>query len=117
MHHLVMGITAHVDSGKTTLAEAMLYKAGEIRKLGRVDHGDAFLDSDAMERARGITIFSHQAQMRLGDTEITLLDTPGHVDFSAIMLIQLYQFQTVHFAPPMKSCSDTLSNFTSLFST
>lgn len=83
MHHLVMGITAHVDSGKTTLAEAMLYKAGEIRKLGRVDHGDAFLDSDAMERARGITIFSHQAQMRLGDTEITLLDTPGHVDFSA----------------------------------
>ena len=76
-------MTAHVDSGKTTLSEAMLFTAGEIRKLGRVDHGDAFLDTDPIERSRGITIFSKQAVMRLGGNEYTLLDTPGHVDFSA----------------------------------
>ena len=74
---------AHVDSGKTTLSEAMLYRAGVIRKLGRVDHRDAFLDTDALERARGITIFSKQALLDAGQTHITLLDTPGHVDFSA----------------------------------
>ena len=80
--HLVVGILAHVDSGKTTLSEAMLYRAGAIRKLGRVDHKDAFLDTDALEKARGITIFSKQALLTVGKTEITLLDTPGHVDFS-----------------------------------
>ena len=83
MKKLVIGILAHVDAGKTTLSEAMLYTGGSIRKLGRVDHQDAFLDSDAMERERGITIFSKQAVLSLGETEITLLDTPGHVDFSA----------------------------------
>ena len=79
--HLVVGILAHVDSGKTTLSEAMLYRAGAIRKLGRVDHKDAFLDTDTLEKTRGITIFSKQALLTVGNTEITLLDTPGHVDF------------------------------------
>ena len=79
---IVLGILAHVDSGKTTLSEAMLYRAGAIRKLGRVDHGDAFLDTDSLEKARGITIFSKQALLTAGNTSITLLDTPGHVDFS-----------------------------------
>ena len=83
MKRLVMGILAHVDAGKTTLSEAMLYRAGEIRRLGRVDHGDAFLDTDTLEKERGITIFSKQAQLRLQGAELTLLDTPGHVDFSA----------------------------------
>ena len=80
--HIVLGILAHVDSGKTTLSEAMLYRSGAIRKLGRVDHKDAFLDTDALEKARGITIFSKQALLTTGSTDITLLDTPGHVDFS-----------------------------------
>ena len=80
---IVLGVLAHVDSGKTTLSETMLYRAGVIRKLGRVDHRDAFLDTDALERARGITIFSKQALLDAGQTHITLLDTPGHVDFSA----------------------------------
>ena len=79
---LVVGILAHVDSGKTTLSEAMLYRAGSIRKLGRVDNKDAFLDTDTLEKARGITIFSKQALLKTGSTSITLLDTPGHVDFS-----------------------------------
>ena len=79
---LVVGILAHVDSGKTTLSEAMLYRAGSIRKLGRVDNKDAFLDTDTLEKARGITIFSKQALLKTGSTNITLLDTPGHVDFS-----------------------------------
>ena len=79
---IVLGILAHVDSGKTTLSEAMLYRAGVTRRLGRVDHKDAFLDTDALEKARGITIFSKQALLTAGDTDITLLDTPGHVDFS-----------------------------------
>ena len=79
---IVLGILAHVDSGKTTLSEAMLYRSGAIRKLGRVDHKDAFLDTDTLEKARGITIFSKQALLTAGDTDITLLDTPGHVDFS-----------------------------------
>ena len=78
-------ILAHVDAGKTTLAEAILYRTGTLRRLGRVDHQDAFLDTDAMERARGITIFSKQAKFALGDFDVTLLDTPGHVDFSAEM--------------------------------
>ena len=79
---LVVGILAHVDSGKTTLSEAMLYRSGTIRKLGRVDHKDAFLDTDALEKARGITIFSKQALLNVKNTALTLLDTPGHVDFS-----------------------------------
>ena len=79
---LVIGILAHVDSGKTTLSEALLYCTGTIRKLGRVDHKDAFLDTDALEKARGITIFSKQALFTAGNTDFTLLDTPGHVDFS-----------------------------------
>ena len=82
---LVVGVLAHVDSGKTTLSEAVLYRAGAIRRLGRVDHRDAFLDTDSLERARGITIFSKQALFQLdgGRTQIAWLDTPGHVDFSA----------------------------------
>lgn len=82
---IVIGIVAHVDSGKTTLSESMLYLSGKIRKLGRVDNQDAYLDTYALEKARGITIFSKQAQFELGDTQITLLDTPGHADFSAEM--------------------------------
>ncbi len=85
MKKLVIGILAHVDAGKTTLAEGMLYLTGSIRKLGRVDHKDAFLDTYEMERARGITIFSKQAVFHFKDLEATLLDTPGHVDFSAEM--------------------------------
>ena len=89
MKRLVVGLLAHVDSGKTTLAEGLLYRAGVLRKLGRVDHRDAFLDTDSQERARGITIFAKQAVLTLpaadgaDETELTLLDTPGHVDFSA----------------------------------
>ena len=79
---LVIGILAHVDSGKTTLSEALLYGTGTIRKLGRVDHKDAFLDTNVLEKARGITIFSKQALFTAGDTDFTLLDTPGHVDLS-----------------------------------
>ncbi len=85
MKKLVAGILAHVDAGKTTLSEALLYRGGALRKLGRVDHKDAFLDTDAMERERGITIFSKQAELEVGELSITLLDTPGHVDFSAEM--------------------------------
>ena len=85
MKKLIIGILAHVDAGKTTLAEGLLYTCGTIRKAGRVDHGDAFLDNGDMERKRGITIFSKQARIRWKDVDITLLDTPGHVDFSAEM--------------------------------
>lgn len=85
MKKMVIGILAHVDSGKTTLSESMLYVSGKVRKLGRVDHGDAFLDTYELEKSRGITIFSKQAVFELGDKSITLLDTPGHVDFSAEM--------------------------------
>lgn len=83
MKRLVIGMAAHVDAGKTTLAEAMLYKAGAIRHCGRVDNGDAFLDNNPIERERGITIFSKQAILSINDCEITILDTPGHMDFSA----------------------------------
>lgn len=85
MNHIVIGMLAHVDAGKTTLSEALLYSTGAIRTLGRVDNRDAFLDTDSMERARGITIFSKQARFSLPDYSVTLLDTPGHVDFSAEM--------------------------------
>ena len=80
-----LGILAHVDAGKTTLSEALLYLSGAIRKAGRVDNQDAFLDTYELEKKRGITIFSKQAQMEWKDSKITLLDTPGHVDFSAEM--------------------------------
>lgn len=83
MKRLVIGLAAHVDAGKTTLAEAMLFKSGAIRRCGRVDNGDAFLDNNPIERERGITIFSKQAILRINDCEITILDTPGHMDFSA----------------------------------
>ena len=79
----VVGILAHVDAGKTTLAEAMLFNAGRIRKRGRVDDGDSHLDTNAIERERGITIFSSQAVLDHGDAHVMLVDAPGHVDFSA----------------------------------
>ena len=85
MENIVMGILAHVDAGKTTVSEGMLYLSGTVRKLGRVDHKDAFLDTYSLERDRGITIFSKQAVFSLGNRRINLLDTPGHVDFSAEM--------------------------------
>ena len=85
MKKLVVGILAHVDAGKTTLSEGMLYLSGALRKLGRVDHQNAFLDTNALERQRGITIFSKQAVFALPTVEVTLLDTPGHVDFSSEM--------------------------------
>ncbi len=85
MKKIVVGLLAHVDAGKTTLAEGLLFQAGKLKKPGRVDHRDSFLDHHFLERSRGITIFSKQAGLDYGETEITLLDTPGHVDFSAEM--------------------------------
>lgn len=82
MRRLTVGILAHVDAGKTTLSEAILYRGGTLRSLGRVDHADAFLDTHSLERERGITIFNKQAVLTVGDVELTLVDTPGHVDFS-----------------------------------
>ena len=87
---LTLGVAAHVDAGKTTLCEQMLRHAGVLRKCGRVDHGDAFMDANSLERARGITIFSEQASFDLaradgGALHVTLMDTPGHVDFSGEM--------------------------------
>ncbi len=109
MNKLVIGILAHVDSGKTTLSEAMLYTAGELRSLGRVDHGSAFLDTNEIERDRGITIFSKQAVMRFHDTEFTLLDTPGHVDFSTEMERTL---NVLDYAVLVVSASDGVQNHT-----
>lgn len=83
MKHIVAGIVAHVDAGKTTLSEALLYRSGALRQLGRVDNGDAFLDPDDLEKQRGITIFSHQASLQHDNLDLTLLDTPGHVDFAS----------------------------------
>lgn len=83
MKKITLGITAHVDSGKTTLSEAMLYKTGKIRTLGRVDNGSSSLDTSLTERDRGITIFAHRAEFTTGNTQVFLLDTPGHVDFSS----------------------------------
>ena len=85
MSKTVLGILAHVDAGKTTLSESILYLTGSIRKLGRVDNKDAFLDTYSLERERGITIFSKQAEIEMRGRSYTLLDTPGHVDFSAEM--------------------------------
>lgn len=81
--HIVSGIVAHVDAGKTTLSEAMLYQSGKLHKFGRVDNGDAFLDPDVLEKKRGITIFSHQASLKYQDLDLTMLDTPGHIDFAS----------------------------------
>ena len=90
MKKITIGIIAHVDSGKTTLSEAILFQTGVIRQFGRVDKGASFFDNDALERERGITIYSKQARFSCGDTSFTLIDTPGHSDFSA---------ETVHFPP------------------
>ena len=81
--HISVGLLAHVDAGKTTLSEGLLYCSGARRTLGRVDHRDAFLDTNTQERERGITIFSKQAMLPTDDLDVTLVDTPGHVDFSA----------------------------------
>lgn len=112
MKKLVVCILAHVDSGKTTLSESMLYTAGKIRKLGRVDHKDAYLDTDAQERERGITIFSKQAIFTYDGMEITLLDTPGHVDFSAEMERTLqvldYAILVINGMDGVQSHTDTL---------
>ena len=85
MKKVTIGIIAHVDSGKTTLSEGLLYLGGTIRTMGRVDKGSSFLDSNSMERDRGITIYSKQARLTYKDTEFILIDTPGHADFSAEM--------------------------------
>lgn len=112
MKHIVVGILAHVDAGKTTLSEALLYRSGQIRRLGRVDHGDAFLDTDAMERARGITIFAEPAIIRSGDLTITLIDTPGHVDFSAeterVLAVLDYAILVVSGADGIQGHTETL---------
>lgn len=107
--HICAGILAHVDAGKTTLSEALLYLSGTIRKLGRVDNQDAFLDTYQLERARGITIFSKQAELRWNDTAVTLLDTPGHVDFSAEMERTL---QVLDYAVLVISGSDGIQSHT-----
>ncbi|HKM00059.1 MAG TPA: translation factor GTPase family protein [Mobilitalea sp.] len=109
MKRLVIGILAHVDAGKTTLAESILYLAGVIRKLGRVDHKDAFLDTYELERSRGITIFSKQAEFTYKNIEVTLLDTPGHVDFSAEMERTL---QVLDYAILVVSGSDGIQGHT-----
>ena len=98
-----IALLAHVDAGKTTLSESLLYTAGKIRSLGRVDKGDAYLDTYELEKKRGITIFSKQAVFSFGGTEITLLDTPGHVDFSAEMERTL---QVLDYAVLVISASD-----------
>ena len=107
--HTVAGIVAHVDAGKTTLAESMLYLTGGTRKLGRVDHKDAFLDTYELEKNRGITIFSKQAELSTAETDITLLDTPGHVDFTAEMERTL---QVLDYAILVISASDRIQAHT-----
>lgn len=107
--HLCVGLLAHVDAGKTTLSEAMLYTGGAIRRLGRVDKGDVFLDTYELEKKRGITIFSKQAVLSLPDWELTLLDTPGHVDFSAEMERTL---QVLDYAILVISASDGVQGHT-----
>lgn len=112
MKRLTVGILAHVDSGKTTLSEGILYAAGEISKLGRVDHKNAFLDTDEIEKDRGITIFSKQAQIHCNDCDISLLDTPGHVDFSPeterAMRVLDYAILVISASDGVQSHSETL---------
>lgn len=108
-NNVVVGVLAHTDSGKTTLSESMLYLSGTIRTYGRVDHGDTFLDTDKLEKSRGITIFSKQAQMRLPNKNVSLLDTPGHVDFSAEMERTL---QVLDYAILVISASDGIQGHT-----
>ncbi|MGX8794892.1 NYN domain-containing protein [Fusibacter sp. JL298sf-3] len=109
MKKIVLGIMAHVDAGKTTLSESMLYLTGQIKKLGRVDNQDAFLDTYALEKARGVTIFSKQALFDLGEKRVTLLDTPGHVDFSAEMERTL---QVLDYAVLVVSATDGVQGHT-----
>lgn len=85
MKKVTIGILAHVDAGKTTLSEGLLYQSGTLRKLGAVDKGTAYLDSDNLEKKRGITIFSHMARIKTENSELLLLDTPGHIDFAQEM--------------------------------
>lgn len=112
MKNIVVGILAHVDAGKTTLSESLLYRSGQLRSLGRVDHGDAFLDTERMEKQRGITIFSKQAVIRHENTVVTLLDTPGHIDFSAEMERTLrvldYAILVVNATDPIQGYTQTL---------
>lgn len=114
MKKITIGILAHVDAGKTTLSEALLYKSGAIRKLGRVDHKDAFLDNNNIERERGITVFSKQAQISLPDINITLLDTPGHVDFSAeterVLSVVDYAILVINASEGVQGHTDTIWN-------
>ncbi|MFI3227983.1 MAG: translation factor GTPase family protein [Clostridia bacterium] len=114
MKKIVMGILAHVDSGKTTLSEALLFEAGNIKKMGRVDNGDATLDTHEIERKRGITIFSKQAMLQLNDTQISLLDTPGHTDFSSEMERTLsvldYAILVINGVDGVQSHTETLWN-------
>lgn len=109
MKRIAVGILAHVDAGKTTLSEGLLYESGTIRNLGRVDFRNAFLDTNDMERDRGITIFSKQAVIRYNDIEMTLLDTPGHVDFSAEMERALW---VMDYAVLVISAADGVSGHT-----
>lgn len=106
---IVTGLVAHVDAGKTTLTEALLYQSGQLRKLGRVDNGDAFLDPDKLEKQRGITIFAHQAELNYGDLQLTMLDTPGHIDFAA----QTEQvLQVLDYAILVVSATDGIQGYT-----
>ncbi|WP_251717387.1 GTP-binding protein [Lactobacillus agrestimuris] len=114
MKKITTGIVAHVDAGKTTLSEAMLYEAGNLRKLGRVDNGDAFLDTDNLEKKRGITIFSHEAQVKTDSLKLTLLDTPGHMDFvtqtESVLSVLDYAILVISAADGVTSYTKTLWN-------
>ena len=114
-NNIVLAMLAHVDSGKTTLSEAMLYLSGSIRKLGRVDHKDAFLDTYSMEKDRGITIFSKQAMFGWKDLDIALLDTPGHVDFSAEMERTLQVLDLPEYRVIRRLCGDYYKDMMSRF--